>query len=92
MKIVVRARADADLNAIFDWISKDNPRAAVEVIRRIRDRIKLLAVTGFTEMGRRGKVRGTRELVEGAYIIVYKVDRDRDEIVVVGISHAARRR
>jgi plasmid stabilization system protein ParE len=33
MKIVIRQKADDDLDGIFAWIEKDNPRAAVEVIR-----------------------------------------------------------
>jgi plasmid stabilization system protein ParE len=34
MKIIVREKADADLDAIFAWIAKDNPAAAVAMIRR----------------------------------------------------------
>ena len=35
MNIVVRAKADRDLDEIFAWIAKDNPKAAVETIQRI---------------------------------------------------------
>ena len=52
MKIVVRAKADEDLDGIFTWIAKDSPRAAVAVIRRIRQRIGRLAVAGLENMGR----------------------------------------
>ena len=34
----------------------------------------------------------TRELLEWPYIIVYKVDEDRDEIVVVSVVHGAQDR
>jgi plasmid stabilization system protein ParE len=27
MKLIVRERADQDLDAIFDWIARDNPRS-----------------------------------------------------------------
>jgi plasmid stabilization system protein ParE len=33
MKIIIREKADADLDAIYAWIEKDNPHAAAEVIR-----------------------------------------------------------
>jgi hypothetical protein len=50
MKIVVRAKADEDLDGIFAWIAKDSPRAAVDVIRRIRNRIGRLATPGLEHM------------------------------------------
>jgi len=43
-------------------------------------------------MGRPGLVEGTRELIEGPYIIVYKVFDDRGEIVIVSVVHGARDR
>jgi len=46
MKIVVRAKADQDLDGIFAWIAKDNPRAAIDVIRRLRNRIGTLVAFG----------------------------------------------
>jgi plasmid stabilization system protein ParE len=36
MRIVVRAKALDDPEGIFAWIAKDNPRAATEMVRRIR--------------------------------------------------------
>jgi len=66
MKIVVRAKADEDLDGIFAWIAKDNPRAAAGMIRRIRQRIGRLAMPGLEHMGRPGLDPGTRELIEPA--------------------------
>jgi plasmid stabilization system protein ParE len=43
-------------------------------------------------MGRPGLVEGTRELLEWPYIIVYKVDDARQEIVVVAVAHGAQDR
>ena len=71
---------------------RDNPRAAVEVIRRIYSKIELLATTGFAEIGRRGREHGTRELIVAPYIIVYEVHKHRDELVVLGIFHGAMKR
>jgi toxin ParE1/3/4 len=42
-------------------------------------------------MGRPGLVDGTRELVEGPYIIVYKVFED-GKIVILTVVHGARDR
>jgi len=92
MKILIRPEAEDDLDGLFAWIAKDNPRAAVETIRRIRAKLDLLAATGFAEIGRPGRDKGTRELVEGPYIIVYEIRKDRNELVVLGVFHGARER
>lgn len=92
MKVLIRPEADRDLDGIFEWIAKDNPRAAVNMIRRIRAKFDLLASAGFAEIGRRGRERGTRELVVAPYIIVYEVHKQRGEVVVLGIFHGAMRR
>ena len=77
MKIILRENADEDLEAIFAWIANDNPRAAADIIRRIRDRIGRLATPGLEHMGRLGLDPGTRELIEPPYIIVYEVNEAR---------------
>jgi addiction module RelE/StbE family toxin len=92
MKVVVREAAARDVEDIFNWISKDNPRAAIAVTRRIGERVNRLAVPGLAHMGRPGLAEGTRELVEAPYIIVYMVDEPADEIVVLSIVHGARNR
>ena len=92
MKVVIRARADEDLDGIFAWIAKDNLRAAAGMIRRIRQRIGRLATSGLEHMGRPGLDPGTRELVEPPYIIVYEVHEAREEIEILYIVHGARDR
>jgi len=51
----------ADRDAIFDYIEADSPRAAVTVDRRIKASVEHL--NRFPEMGRPGRIEGTRELV-----------------------------
>ena len=92
MKVVVRKSAARDLDEIFDWISKDSPAAAAELVRRIQARINRLAVAGLSHMGRPGLVEGTRELLDTPYIIVYSVDEPVGEIEVIAIVHGARHR
>jgi toxin ParE1/3/4 len=92
MKVTVRDAAEDDLHRIFSWIAEDNPRAALDMVSRIRERINLLELDALAHMGRPGFVKGTRELVEYPYIIVYRVFDERGEIVVLSIVHGAQDR
>jgi len=92
MKVVIHEAAAADLDYIFDWISRDNPAAAASVLRRISVRINRLAISGLSHMGRPGLIDGTRELIEAPYIIVYRIDEPADKITVLAVLHGARDR
>lgn len=92
MKFIVRKSARHDLDDIFDWISKDNPRAARRVILRILSRISRLATSDLANQGRLGSIPGTREVVERPYVVVYKVDQAAKAIVVLAVVHNARDR
>jgi len=63
--------AQADRDAIFDFIEADNPRAAVAVDQRIRSQVE--GLQQFPKMGRTGRVEGTRELliVRTPYVAAY---------------------
>ncbi len=65
--------AQADREAIFDYIEADNPQAAIRVDDRIRMQVKSLL--RFPESGRAGRVDGTRELVidRTPYIVAYRI-------------------
>ncbi|MBV8535667.1 MAG: type II toxin-antitoxin system RelE/ParE family toxin, partial [Alphaproteobacteria bacterium] len=58
----------------------------------ILDRINVLETDELAHMGRPGLIAGTRELVEYPYIIVYRVDDGRREVVVLSIVHGAKDR
>jgi addiction module RelE/StbE family toxin len=92
MKVIIRRTALGDLDRIADWIGKDNPRAAASMVSRIRDHIDLLQEDNLAEMGRPGSIEGTRELIEYPYIIIYRVEKERNEVVVLSIIHGARGR
>ena len=92
MKVTFEPAARDDLDRIFAWIATDNPRAALQMIARIEDKVMRLENPELTHMGRPGLVEGTRELLEWPYIIVYKVDGTRQEIVVVSVVHGAQDR
>jgi toxin ParE1/3/4 len=93
MKLVIREEASRDLEEIFQYIAKDDPQAARAVVLIVLGRMRELATTGFVNIERRGRVAGTRELVERPYIIVYKVDDEKHPKVVtlIAVMHAAQR-
>ena len=73
----------ADRIAIFDYIEADSPRAAVSVDDRIETCVEGLAQ--FPEMGRPGRINGTRELVisRTPYIAAYRIVGDTVRILRV---------
>jgi plasmid stabilization system protein ParE len=92
MRVTFDPAARDELDRIFAWIAKDNPRAASEMIARIEARVMRLEIPELTHMGRPGLVEGTRELVEWPYLIVYRVFEDRDEVVILSVVHGAQYR
>jgi toxin ParE1/3/4 len=94
MKLVVLEDALHDLEEIFRYIAKDNMVAGRAMVLIILARMRSLVRSGFVHMGRRGRVAGTRELIETPYIIVYTVDDEkRPKIVtVVAVMHGAQER
>jgi toxin ParE1/3/4 len=82
------AWAQADRNAIFDYIEADNPRAAAAVDKRISDRVNMLQ--RFPRNGRPGRVTGTRELIiiPTPCIVVYRLIDDT--IRVLRVLHSSR--
>ena len=67
------------LEAIVKRICEDNPEAARDVAQAILDRI--VSLETFPNMGRPGERKGTRELVAGSYVIVYRLQADAAEIL-----------
>jgi plasmid stabilization system protein ParE len=92
MKVTFYPAASDELDRVFEWIAKDNSRAAHELIARIEAKVSQLATPELTYMGRPGLIEGTRELLEWPYIIVYKVYEDLTEIVIVSVVHGAQDR
>jgi addiction module RelE/StbE family toxin len=81
------APAFEDRRVIFEFIEADNPAAAVSIDNRISEQIAHLV--NFPQMGRPGRVRGTRELVitHTPYIAAYRVDSET--LTVLRILHGA---
>ncbi len=78
-----------DVERAREYIAERNPSAAQAVIARIESALKALAA--HPEIGRRGRVQGTRELVvpDTPFIIAYLLSKNAVEILAV--IHGARR-
>lgn len=83
MKIVWSRRAIRHLTAVHDYIQKDSSQNAATVAARILKSVDLLATQ--PQMGRPGRVLGTRELVvpDTPYVIPYRVRGDYLELIAV---------
>ena len=77
-----------DLDDIAGYISQDNPEAARRTVRRLWTAAKSLAEQ--PEMGRPGRVHGTRELVvsDTPFVVPYRVVGS--EIEILRVLHGAR--
>jgi toxin ParE1/3/4 len=78
-----------ELEAIGDYIARDNPNASARTVTRVFDRVDILA--DHPEIGRPGRIPGTRELIvtNTPFIVPYRIRDDRVE--VLSVFHGARR-
>jgi addiction module RelE/StbE family toxin len=89
VKVVWFPRALNDVRNIERFIEQDNPAAARRVEQRIKGVVRLLAE--HPQMGRPGRVSGTREFVVSGtpYIIAYTVAEDR--VIILAVIHSSRK-
>jgi toxin ParE1/3/4 len=92
MRLRYRRQAQLDIENIHQYIEKRNPRAATEVVARIRhaaDRLGMLP-----HMGHVGRARGTLEwvVVGLPYVIVYEIDEGAGEVAIIAVFHGAQDR
>lgn len=81
-----KAAAIADLMAIVDYISDDNPAAAMALIQEIDG--KVASLPSHPKRCRPGRVDGTRELVvRPNYIVIYS--ETPSVVTVLRVLHAA---
>ena len=87
MKVVWSRRAIRNLVLIREYIEKDSEQNAAGIAKRILKAVDLLP--SHPEMGRPGRVVGTRELVVPGtpYVIPYRVRRERLELIAVLHGH-----
>jgi toxin ParE1/3/4 len=87
VKLVWTLMAVQNREQIFDYIALDNPQAALAVDEAISHQVELLQE--FPELGRSGRVEGTREpVVQGTpFIVAYHVSKD--SVRILRILHGA---
>lgn len=91
-KVIVRltTTAFADLDEIEEYIARDSPSIARRFIEKILSRFSQLE--NFANSGRivpEFANESLRELIEGKYRIVYKLNADQ-VIVILRVVHGAR--
>jgi len=88
MRLVITRAAEADLEAIGDYIAADRPKAAVKFVADMRATFSLLAT--MPKMGRAYSAlgRGIRLFPSGEYVIIYRTSPSKVE--VLSVLHSAR--
>ena len=90
-EVVVSRIAEADLAEIIEYIARDNPDAALRIARELVSRTR--TIQDFPRIGRvvpEFQIETLRELVHGAYRIVYQIDEAKKRIAIARFWHAAR--
>ena len=90
MNAVWSPEAIADLLEIRKYIAENDPSAAQQIVLQIVDAVETRLVTR-PEIGRPGRVPGTRELVvpRTPFIIPYRVKNNA--VQILRVYHAARK-
>jgi addiction module RelE/StbE family toxin len=90
-KVVFSPYADRDLERIVRYISRDNPGVAENLGRKLISRALSLAEPGSALIGSRLQKRpDVRSLIEGNYLIFYRVFPEHDKVRILRFWHAAR--
>lgn len=89
MQVKWLRRALQNLDEEADYMAKNSPQAASDFVRHVRASVAMLVA--HPDIGRPGRVAGTRELVINRfpYIVPYRVRRG--EIEVLRVFHTARK-
>lgn len=92
MKVRYRLQARLDIDNIYEYINERNPRAAREVVARIRSAIDRLGELPY--IGHIGRARRTLEwgVVGLPYVIVYEIIEAADEVAIIAVFHGAQDR
>jgi toxin ParE1/3/4 len=89
VKIRWLSLAEADLEAVEKYISKENPTKALLTVLHLIEAVEILV--NHPGIGRPGRVAGTKELVvpDTPYIIPYR--KQGDYIEILRVFHQARK-
>ena len=87
MRLKWTRAASRDLESVEQYISRNNPKAAIDTVLEIIRRVEMLAE--HPGMGRPGRVEGTRELVLGILPYVVPYVHQGDALIVLRVLHGA---
>lgn len=91
MIVRILPAAEAELEAIGDYIARDNPRRALSFVLEMRDKCMSLADMPLAyPLVPRYEDCGVRHRVHGSYQIFYRVTGQPERIDVIHILHSAR--
>jgi toxin ParE1/3/4 len=85
--VYVNKTAKNDLREIIKYISKNNPMNAINVLKKIEDRINTL--NHFPERGGyvpellRKNIKDYRQLIESPWRIIYKIDKNIVNVLII---------
>ncbi len=90
MQILWTVAAARDLDSIEEFVSQDNPPAALQQVLQVIHTVER-HLLGMPHLGRAGRVPGTRELIipDSPYLVAYRVRQKTLEILRV-LHHAHR--
>ncbi len=89
MIVHLSAEAEHDLEAIGDFIARDNPARAVIFLEDLRSKCQGLAdMPERFPLVARYAATGVRQRVHGDYLIFYRVEAEK--VVIIHILHGAR--
>lgn len=90
LRITMTRLAKLDLDELIVYVGEESPKAALGVASRILARIDLLKEQ--PDIGRRGRIPGTHELVVGGtrYIVAYRINEARREVQILRILHTSK--
>lgn len=89
MKVRWTPEAEQDRADVWDYISADNPLAAVRMDQLFSDAAAKLA--DFPMLGRAGRIAGTREFnPHESYQLVYEIDTVGATVWMLALVHTAR--
>jgi toxin ParE1/3/4 len=91
MSVRFSRRALSQIDEIFNYIASENPRAAVAVVQKIEAVATLIGRN--PAIGRRTSIHNVRVFRPSPYpyLIFYRWNEARDEVIVLRVRHSARR-
>lgn len=91
MRVRLLPGAESDLEAIADYIARDNPRRALSFVRELRDKcLRLAHMPEAYPLVPRYEAQGVRLRVHGRYQIFYRITGQPPRVDVLHILHQAR--